>query len=109
MMKEAITNCYIHFGYTNINYVLYKRASEQSISFFLSMPKWTHALFATNQFNQDKRGFSVTDANIGSIGPVIAVLGIDRDTYRRAVKLKLELDWFCSKCESEVNLFIVLE
>ena len=70
-MKEA---CYIHFGYTNINYVLYKRASEQSISFFLSMPKWTRALFATNQCDQDKRGFNVTDANIGSIGPAITVL-----------------------------------
>ena len=51
-----------------------KRASEQSISFFLSMPKWTHALFATNQCDQDKRGFNVADTSIGSIGPAIAVL-----------------------------------
>ena len=49
-------------------------ASEHSISFFLSMPKWIHVLFAMNQCDQDKRGFNVTDANTGSIGPAIVVL-----------------------------------
>ena len=66
------------------------------------MPKWTCALFATNQCDQDKRGFNVTDANIGSIGPAIVVL-----TGTHTGGLKLELDWFCSKCESEVNLIMV--
>ena len=42
-MKEAITNCYIHFGYTNINYVLYKRASEQSISWGVTLAQLVKA------------------------------------------------------------------
>ena len=53
-------------------------------------------------------GFNVTDASIGSIGPGTAVLTGTYMYIGGQVKLKLELDWFCSKCESEVIIVLII-